>query len=131
MYEYRVIEKPRVVDGDTLDVVFDLGFSVHTKQRVRLDGVDTPETRTTNLNEKRYGTEAKVFLEEWIKTNTGLWARTSKDDKYGRMLVVLFSDASSVSVNDQMVFGGYAWRYSGNAKSKDFAALDRARNTTK
>lgn len=127
MYEYRIIGIPKVIDGDTLDVMFDIGFNVQTLQRCRLKGIDAPESRTTDLNEKAYGIRAKQFVEDWLKRQPKLWGRTTKDDKYGRMLVEIYSDLSTSSVNGLMLTEGYAWPYLGETKSKDFAALDSLR----
>ena len=65
MYEYKCKVK-RVVDGDTMDVILDLGFDVHHAVRVRLAGIDTPESRTRDLDEKARGKLAKKFLENWL-----------------------------------------------------------------
>jgi len=129
MYEYKIVGIPKVIDGDTLDVMFDIGFNIQTWTRCRLSGIDAPESRTTNLKEKQYGIAAKQFLEDWLKRQPKLWGRTTKDDKYGRMLVEIYSDSSASSVNGLMLTEGYAWPYAGGAKakSKDFAALDTTR----
>ena len=127
MYEYRIIGIPKVIDGDTLDVMFDIGFNVQTLQRCRLKGIDAPESRTTDLNEKAYGIRAKQFVEDWLKRQSKLWGRTTKDDKYGRMLVEIFADSSGTSLNTLMITEGYAWSYLGETKVKDFAALDAVR----
>lgn len=129
MYEYRLIGVPKVIDGDTVDATLDLGFGVFTKQRLRLEGIDTPESRTSNLIEKKYGLEAKTFLEKWMETTKCIRAKTSKDDKYGRMLAKFYSDESTVSVNEILISEGYAWSYNGNGKQKDFDELERARKT--
>jgi len=127
MYEYRIIGIPKVIDGDTLDVMFDIGFKIQTWERCRLAGIDTPESRTTDLKEKQYGIDAKKFVEDWLKRHPNLWGRTTKDDKYGRMLVEIYADSSSVSLNTLMLTDGYAWGYTGATKVKDFALLDRLR----
>ena len=127
MYEYRIVGTPKVIDGDTLDVVLDLGFKIQTWERCRLAGIDAPESRTTNLKEKQYGIAAKQFVEDWLKCQPKLWARTTKDDKYGRMLVEIYSDSSIVSLNSLMINEGYAWGYAGETKVKDFTLLDRVR----
>ena len=104
MYEYRV-KILRVVDGDTVDVDIDLGFGVWMhKERVRLYGIDTPESRTRDLEEKKYGKAAKAFLEAKLKEGTPL-LRTFKDGvgKYGRILgefwVEQHSEEGNVSVS--------------------------------
>ena len=87
MYEYKC-KVVRVVDGDTVDVDIDLGFGVWLrKQRVRLVGIDTPESRTKDLEEKKYGLAAKEFLTKWV-TSGGLTIKTIKDarGKFGRIL---------------------------------------------
>jgi len=66
MYEYKCKEIKRVVDGDTVDVILDLGFNVLHSVRVRLVGIDTPESRTRDLDEKARGKLAKKFLENWL-----------------------------------------------------------------
>ena len=86
MYQYR-INIHRIIDGDTVDVDIDLGFGVWLKkQRIRLYGIDTPESRTRDLDEKRYGLMAKKFLTEQIKDGAILKTRLDKKGKYGRIL---------------------------------------------
>lgn len=130
MYEYKVARLVDVIDGDTIDVQIDLGFDISFSSRVRLTGIDTPESRTTDLHEKKYGLEAK----EWLKHRLGLAKkiviRTEKPDsseKYGRILGTLIVDDETVSLNDQLVKSGYAWAYDGGTKHKDFAVLDECR----
>ena len=72
MYEYKIIGTPKVIDGDTLSVMFDIGFNIQTFERCRLKGVDAPESRTTDLKEKKYGLESKEFVENWLKSNSGI-----------------------------------------------------------
>ena len=88
MYEYAIKEVVKVVDGDTIDIVIDLGFDLSKKERVRLAGIDAPESRTRNLEEKEMGLEAKQFLTRRLEdgVDSGLRVRTEKDGKYGRML---------------------------------------------
>ena len=86
MYEYKITKIMKVVDGDTVDVILDLGFDMYKKERVRLAGIDTPESRTRDLEEKEMGLEAKEFLERRMNDCDNLWVRTEKDGKYGRML---------------------------------------------
>ena len=86
MYEYR-INIVKIIDGDTVDVDIDLGFGVWLKkQRIRLYGIDTPESRTRDLDEKRYGLMAKKFLTEQIQDGAILKTRLDKKGKYGRIL---------------------------------------------
>jgi len=126
MYEYRVKKVTAVVDGDTIDVDIDLGFSVSFSQRVRLAGIDTPESRTLDKFEKTLGLEAKEYLKSKLKDAKVVVIKTEKPDsseKYGRILGWLYVDGDTVSVNDHMIEDGYAWGYLGDTKVKDFAAL--------
>jgi micrococcal nuclease len=130
MYEYHVKKVTNVVDGDTIDVEIDLGFDISFSSRVRLAGIDTPESRTTNKAEKVLGLEAKEYVKSKIKDAKEVVIKTEKMDsseKYGRILGWLFLDGSKVSVNEQMIAEGYAWGYLGDTKVKDFEALAKVR----
>ena len=130
MYEYRVKKVTGVVDGDTIDVEIDLGFNVSYAQRVRLAGIDTPESRTTDKFEKSLGLEAKEYLKSKLKDAKLIVIKTEKPDsseKYGRILGWLYVDGDTVSVNDHMIEDGYAWGYLGDTKVKDFEALKKQR----
>ncbi len=123
MFEYVVKEVNKVVDGDTLDITIDLGFSLTTKQRVRLNGIDTPESITKDEYEKKFGLEAKEFITNWIMSNKNIKVQTKKDDKYGRILGHFYGDGSKESLNEMLVRLGYAWAYDGGTKKKDFNLL--------
>jgi micrococcal nuclease len=128
MYEYRVKRVTKIVDGDTIDVEIDLGFNISYSQRVRLNGIDTPESRTTNLEEKKLGLEVKEYLKHRLDGKTDILIKTEKPDsseKYGRILGTLTIDG--VSINQEMVDKGYAWGYDGGTKGKDFEALKAKR----
>jgi micrococcal nuclease len=130
MYEYHVKKVTNVVDGDTIDVEIDLGFDISFSSRVRLAGIDTPESRTTNKAEKVLGLEAKEYVKSKIKDAKQVVIKTEKMDsseKYGRILGWLFLDGSKVSVNEQMIADGYAWGYLGDTKVKDFEMLAKVR----
>jgi len=130
MYEYHVKKVTNVVDGDTIDVDIDLGFDISFSSRVRLAGIDTPESRTTDKAEKVLGLEAKEYIKSKIKDAKDVVIKTEKMDsseKYGRILGWLFLDGSKVSVNEQMIAEGYAWGYLGDTKVKDFEALAKVR----
>lgn len=130
MYEYFVREVKSVVDGDTIDVVLDLGFNILYAQRVRLAGIDTPESRTTDKAEKVLGLEAKEYLKKKLSGAKTVVIRTEKLDsseKYGRILGWLYVDGSGESINNQMIEDGYAWGYLGETKIKDFNALKAQR----
>lgn len=122
MYEYAIKEVIKVVDGDTIDVIFDVGFSMFRKERIRLDGIDTPESSTSDIYEKAFGIESKEFLKEWIGNQKSLRAKTTKDDKYGRILAEIYGD-NGVCINKLIVEKGYAWGYDGGTKKKDFDLL--------
>ena len=133
-YNFRVIKINKVVDGDTIDVTIDLGFDLLKKERVRIAGVDTPEKRTRNLEEKALGIDAtewlKARLNDTIKGDDELLIRTELVGgvgKYGRLLGWLYIGESSISINEQMITEGYAWEYDGGKKQKDFEELREVR----
>ena len=133
-YNFRVTEINRVVDGDTIDVTIDLGFDLYKKERVRIAGVDTPEKRTRDLEEKALGIDAtnylKKKLEDTIAGDDELTIRTELKGgmgKYGRLLGWLYVGESDVSINEQMIDEGYAWSYDGGTKKKDFEELREIR----
>ena len=124
MYEYscRIV---RVVDGDTVDIDIDLGFDVWLKkQRIRLYGVDTPESRTRDLEEKKYGLAAKVFVENYLPVGSKQTLRTRLDDrgKFGRILgeFVLITQWEGkdipTTINEQLVKERHAVKYFGQSK---------------
>jgi len=124
------------VDGDTIDVVIDLGFDLMKTERVRIAGVDTPEKRTRDLEEKALGLDAtnwlKEKLTETIKGDEELTIRTELvggTGKYGRLLGWLYVGDSEVSLNKQMIAEGYAWEYDGGAKNKNFEQLREIRRS--
>tara|TARA_B110000503_G_scaffold24933_1_gene39295 strand:- start:17223 stop:17624 length:402 start_codon:yes stop_codon:yes gene_type:complete len=132
MYEYYVKEVTKIVDGDTVDVIIDLGFDVMFKSRVRLAGIDTPESRTRDLDEKKLGLEAKEYLKHAIESATDIVIKTEKmnsSEKYGRILGWIYLDGAETSINSEMVEKGYAWAYLGDTKVKDFAELLVKRNS--
>lgn len=130
MYEYRVKSVLAVIDGDTIDVDIDLGFDISITKRVRLAGIDTPESRTSDKAEKALGLEVKNLLKETLKKATTVVIRTEKPDsseKYGRVLGWLFIDGAEQSFNEAMIASGYAWEYMGETKIKDFDLLKQRR----
>ncbi len=131
MYTYRVKKVHKVVDGDTIDVDIDLGFNVSFFQRVRLAGIDTPESRTKDAYEKQLGLEVKKKLGELLASANKIVIKTEKPDsteKYGRILGWLFLDDAEQSVNYALIAGGYAWDYMGETKIKDFDLLKERRS---
>ena len=130
MYEYFIKEVKNVVDGDTIDVIIDLGFDILFASRVRLAGIDTPESRTTDKAEKALGIEAKEYLKKQLKDAKSVVIRTEKmnsSEKYGRILGWVYVNGESESVNNKMINDGYAWGYLGDTKIKDFDVLKKAR----
>ena len=127
-YIYRVKQVLKVVDGDTIDADIDLGFDISLTKRVRLSGVDTPESRTTDLKEKTLGLEVKEWLKKNLDGKKNILIKTELPDsteKYGRILGRLFVD--DVCLNDRMISEGYAWEYDGGTKQKDFELLESRR----
>ena len=133
-YIYRIKQILKVVDGDTIDASIDLGFDIALEKRIRLAGVDTPESRTSDANEKKYGLEAKEWLKHKVENAKNILIKTELPDsteKYGRIIGHLFINDQDNSLNDQMIVEGYAWTYDGGTKKKNFAELDakRTRNS--
>tara|TARA_B100002019_G_scaffold147825_1_gene127283 strand:+ start:56 stop:514 length:459 start_codon:yes stop_codon:yes gene_type:complete len=135
-YNFRVIKINRVVDGDTIDVTIDLGFDLYKKERVRVAGVDTPEKRTRDLEEKALGLDATAWLKEKlesaVKGDDDLIIRTELKGgvgKYGRLLGWLYIGDATVSLNENMIDEGYAWSYDGGTKKKDFEELREIRRS--
>ena len=129
-YNFRVVEINRVLDGDTIDVTIDLGFDLYKKERVRVAGVDTPEKRTKNLEEKALGIDAtnwlKDKLEGAISGDDELSVRTELVGgvgKYGRLLGWLYIGDAEISLNEQMIEEGYAHAYDGGTKDMNLEAL--------
>ena len=133
-YNFRVIKINRVVDGDTIDVTIDLGFDLFKKERVRVAGVDTPEKRTRDLEEKALGIDATNWIKEHLDS-----AITGEEDlvirtelvggmgKYGRLLGWLYIGDAELSLNEKMIEEGYAWAYDGGTKQKNFEELREIR----
>ena len=125
-YMYRIKKITKVVDGDTIDANIDLGFDISLTKRIRLAGIDTPESRTRNLEEKALGLESKEWLKKALEGAKDILIKTELPDsteKYGRIIGHLYINGEETSINNQMVAEGYAWEYDGGAKKKDFDAL--------
>ena len=135
-YNFRVVSIDRVVDGATIDVSIDLGFDLIKKERVRIAGVDTPEKRTRDLEEKALGIDAtnwmKKNLEDTIDGDDELIIRTELQGgvgKYGRLLGWLYVGDDEVALNEKMIEEGYAWEYDGGTKQKNFEELREIRRS--
>ena len=133
-YNFRVVSVDKVVDGDTIDVSIDLGFDLMKKERVRVAGVDTPEKRTRDLEEKALGLDATYWmqknLQDTLDGDEELTIRTELVGgmgKYGRLLGWLYIGEDVVSINEQMIAEGYAWSYDGGTKQKNFEELREIR----
>ena len=128
MYEYQA-KVTRIIDGDTVDVNVDLGFDVWLKSRVRLYGIDTPESRTRNKEEKYRGLLAKEYLKSWIKKAKGIVIlKTKKGEetgKFGRILADIIVDG--VSVNKLLIKDNHAVSYHGQSKKSIQIAHDKNR----
>tara|TARA_A100001201_G_scaffold143468_1_gene145254 strand:- start:2010 stop:2426 length:417 start_codon:yes stop_codon:yes gene_type:complete len=120
MYTYKA-KLDRVVDGDTIDVHIDLGFDITVHKRVRLAGIDTPESRTRDLEEKKRGLAAKYRLTE-ILDQGSLVIESKEVGKYGRVLGVLIIHPDNldlpINVNETLVEEGHAVEYNGGKKIK-------------
>ena len=131
-----MIKIDRVLDGDTIDVTIDLGFDLYKKERVRIAGVDTPEKRTRNLEEKELGIDAtnwlKKQLEDVLAGDDELIVRTELvggTGKYGRLLGWLYVGDEQVSLNEQMIEQGYAHAYDGGTKDMNLEKLREIRRS--
>ena len=119
MWTYKA-KLVRVIDGDTVDAEIDLGFSVFVKQRIRLYGINTPESRTRDLEEKERGLAAKQRLTEILGKDFLVETMLNKRGKYGRVLGILHVENETTgertNVNQQLVTEGHAVEYFGGAR---------------
>tara|TARA_Y100001937_G_scaffold90114_1_gene121873 strand:- start:808 stop:1212 length:405 start_codon:yes stop_codon:yes gene_type:complete len=116
MYEYKIEQITKIVDGDTIDVIIDLGFDIYHSARVRLYGIDTPESRTRDREEKRYGLRAKEYLTHCLDVDKDIILRTHKEEKgkFGRILGEIIID--DVNINTLMIENHHAVPYHGQSK---------------
>ena len=127
----------KVLDGDTIDVVIDLGFDLYKKERVRIAGVDTPEKRTRNLEEKELGIDATNWLKKKLEDTINgdgdeLTIRTELkggQGKYGRLLGWCYINEEEISLNEQMITEGYAHSYDGGTKDMNLEKLREIRRS--
>ena len=125
-YIYRIKEIYKVIDGDTIDASIDLGFGIYLTRRIRLAGIDTPESRTTNMKEKIMGLESKDWLKHRVENAQCILIKTELPDsteKYGRIIGHLFINGQETSLNNQMITSGYALAYDSGTKDKNFDVL--------
>ncbi len=131
-YIYRIKSVGRVVDGDTIDADIDLGFDISLTKRIRLAGVDTPESRTKNVEEKKLGIDAKEWLKHRLHDAKDIIVRTELPDsteKYGRIIGHIYINGEEVSLSNQMISEGYALAYDGGTKDKDWEPLKKIRRS--
>ena len=117
-FSYRIHKVLKIIDGDTIDIILDLGFDILHKSRVRLFGIDTPESRTRDKEEKQRGLISKKYLTEAIKKGNKLTIKTHKGSetgKFGRILGEVFVDGKNINL--QMTKDGYAVAYYGQNKN--------------
>ena len=116
-FVYRIARVLRVIDGDTIDVIFDLGFDVQLKQRIRMFGIDTPESRTRDKTEKKFGLASKKYLKDTVASADEIVCKTHVADargKFGRVLGEIWCDGENI--NSKMIQEGYAVAYYGENK---------------
>ena len=125
-YIYRIKEIYKVIDGDTIDASIDLGFGIYLTRKIRLAGIDTPESRTTNVKEKIMGLESKDWLKHRVENAQCILIKTELPDsteKYGRIIGHLYLNGEQTSLSTQMIDAGYALLYDGGTKNKNFDVL--------
>jgi len=113
-YQYKA-EVKKIVDGDTFDILIDLGFDTYRYGRVRLYGVNTPESRTKNLEEKKQGLAAKEFVNQWLiaaDKKVNIETILDKNEKYGRILARVYN-GTGACLNTDIVTAGLAHEYFG------------------
>ena len=110
MYTYKIKEIIRVIDGDTIVVSIDLGFNLSLTQPVRIKGINSPEMRSSNPQEKVLALAAKTFVEGWLQ-GKALLITTTKDDKYGRILGDIICSKTKENLSDVMITTGHAKVY--------------------
>jgi micrococcal nuclease len=112
MYKYNA-KLDRVVDGDTVDALVDLGFNTWKKIRIRMVGMNAPESRTRDLEEKARGIAAKIRLEELLEEGTFI-LESQGVGKYGRCLGILY--VNDINVNKTLIQEGHATEYYGGKR---------------
>ena len=106
----------RVVDGDTCDVTLHLGFDILYKGRVRLTGIDTPESRTRDLEEKKFGLASKEYFKEWVARFDSVLVESTEKGKFGRILGRIYKPDMSECYNDKSIEDHHAVPYNGENK---------------
>jgi micrococcal nuclease len=130
MYQYRVVEIIKIIDGDTVDVIIDLGFNIRLKERIRLENINAPETRTVNEEVKKYGNRAKKKLEEYLNLGKDIIVTTQNPNasgKFGRVIGDLYVEGENLTACEYLLENHYVWPYfpvNGLSQLKDLADLN-------
>jgi micrococcal nuclease len=126
MYQYKITEVRRVIDGDTVDVTIDLGFNIRLNHRVRLVNIDAPSIRTLNEEVKKYGLRAKEKLEEYLNSGDSIIVATQKPsetEKYGRILGEIYVEGHNLTASEYLFANQYAWVYDEKNRKSDLSEL--------
>jgi micrococcal nuclease len=126
MYQYKISNIIRVIDGDTVEATLDLGFNIHLKQTIRLTNIDAPSIRTLDEEVKKYGLRAKEKLEEYLKSGDRLIVATqnpNKTEKFGRVLGELYVEGNSLTASEYLFANQYAWVYDEKNRKSDLSEL--------
>lgn len=124
MYQYKIKNLIRVIDGDTIEADIDLGFNITLNQTIRLEGINAPETRTLNEEVKKYGVRAKEKLQEYLKGPGDLIVATQKPnstEKYGRVIGTIYKEGKDITANEYLLANNYVWVYG----DKDLSKLEK------
>ena len=113
LYNYKIHKLVKVVDGDTVDAIIDLGFNIHVTKRIRLYGIDAPESRTRDKEEKVRGLAAKARLKELLDKKQKMYIESFGEGKFGRLLAKIFVGEAQVDVIDLMIAEGHGEAYYG------------------
>jgi len=125
--EYEVMELLKIVDGDTVDVRLDLGFQIYHDIRVRMNGINTPESRTTDLKEKYLGYQAKDLTKQFLESSEVIILKIDGFGKYGRALGD-FSNEKGERLNQQLIDAGLALEYHGEGRSTWWEMVEKSDN---
>ena len=126
MYQYKITEIRRIIDGDTVDVTIDLGFNIRLNHRVRLVNIDAPSIRTLNEEVKKYGLRAKEKLEEYLNSGDSIIVATQKPsetEKYGRILGEIYVEGHNLTASEYLFANQYAWVYDEKNRKSDLSEL--------
>lgn len=127
MYQYRIEKIIKVIDGDTVDTLIDLGFYTYLRKSIRLVEINAPEVRSLNEEVKKYGLRAKEKLEEYLSGGDGniivSTLKPNAEDKYGRVLGTLYKEGQNLTASEFMLANSYVWYYSDKVKETDLTKL--------